>query len=57
MSEIIYQVMIVLVFLVVAVGSWYHHSFACEGPPRVSGEIVVGDSVEEVMEKLNRKDV
>lgn len=30
---------------------------ACDGPMRVSGEIVVGDTIQEVLDKLERKQV
>ena len=57
MADILYKIMMMLTFVVVAVGSWYHHSWGCEGLDLTSGKIVVGDSLEEVLEKLNRKDV
>lgn len=49
---------VVIAGAVIAIaGGVSHHVWACEGGSVVSGQIVTGDTVEEVLAKLERKDV
>lgn len=54
----IWKILGIIAIACMLVCSW-HHSFvhACEGGPQVSGKIVVGDSIEDVMDQLKRSQV
>lgn len=55
--DILVKLAVTLGVVVALAGAVYHHALGCEGGDMVSGKIVVGSSVEEVLELLAQKEV
>lgn len=55
--DMLMKLLVIAGVVVALAGAVYHHVWACEGMDMVSGKVVVGDSIEEVLEKLAQKEV
>lgn len=55
--DMLLKIIVIAGVVVALAGAVYHHVHACEGGDVYSGKVVVGDSVEEVLEKLAQKEV